>query len=97
MWWPRKVRRANIPSELRDRFELFGVEVLAHAVGAGVLSSKGAELDALLQQKRDEIVAWLRERRDIAENDATLGRLLEVAILVFVIVGVVFDAALVAR
>ena len=87
----RKVRYADIPAELRDRFELFGEDVLAHAVGAGEHSSKGAELDGLLQQKRREILDWLRERRDIEERDARRMAAVEWAILIFVVLGVILD------
>jgi hypothetical protein len=62
MW--RKVLRANISPELRAQFESFGEDVLAHAVGAGELSSKEAELDKLRRERRREIVEWLQERRD---------------------------------
>ena len=57
MWWWRKVRRANIPDDLRNKFELYGVDVLAHAIGAGVLSDKGKELNDLLQYNRADILA----------------------------------------
>jgi hypothetical protein len=66
MWWT--VRRANIATELRDRFEWFGEDVLAHSVGAGELSSKGPDLDKLLHESRSEIVKWLQEKRDIRER-----------------------------
>jgi hypothetical protein len=59
-----QVRRANIPAELRRQFESFGADVLTHAVGGGVLSSKGPPLDKLLQEKQPEILAWLQEQAD---------------------------------
>jgi hypothetical protein len=58
----RKVRRANIPAELRDQLEVFGEDVLVGAVAAGEHSSKGAELDRLLREKRPEILEWLHEQ-----------------------------------
>jgi hypothetical protein len=97
VWWWRKVRRADIPAELRDRFELFGENVMAHAVGAGELSSKGVELDGLLRMKRGEIVAWLLERRDIAERHEDRVETVEWAILIFVVAGVVLDVLLLTR
>jgi hypothetical protein len=60
----RKVRRASIPAELRRRFELFGEDVLVHAIGAGEHSSKGPELDRLLRENRAEILEWLQEQAD---------------------------------
>lgn len=97
MWRWRKVRDAKIPHELRDRFELFGEDVLAHAVGAGEHSSKGVELDGLLQQKRDEILRWLREKRDQAARHADRNEAVEVAILIAVVIGVLADLAIVCH
>lgn len=97
LWWWRKVRKANIPAELRDRFELFGEDVLAHALGAGEHSSKGVELDALLRQKRNEILEWLQQKRD--EHIFREDRLetVEWAILIFVAIGVLIDFLLLAH
>jgi hypothetical protein len=97
MWWWRKVNRANIAAELRDRFELYGEVVLANAVGAGEHSSKGPELNALLKERQTEIVEWLREKRDEADRHADRLETVEWAILVAVIVGVVADLAIVAH
>ena len=69
MWVWRKVRHANIPAELRDRFELFGEDVLTHALAMGAQTmEQGVELVSLIQQKREEMKEWLRERRDVAER-----------------------------
>jgi hypothetical protein len=95
MWWWRKIRRTNIPQELRDQFELFGEAVLAHAVGAGEHSSKGIELDGLLRQNRTEILDWLREKRDEAARHADRLETVEWAILLFVVTGVIVDLLLV--
>jgi hypothetical protein len=94
MWWWRKVRRAEIPAELRDRFELFGEDVLAHGIAAGEHSSKGVELDGLLKQQRAEILSWLREKRDEAARHADRLETVEVAILIFVVTGVIVDLLL---
>jgi hypothetical protein len=70
MWWWRKVRQANIPQEQRDQFELFGEDVLAHAVGAGEHFSMGAELDARSAEK-----SWSGFRRDvILANEAAISQ-----------------------
>src|SRR5258708_16101522 len=53
----------SVEPELRAQFELFGEDVLAHAVGAGELSSKGPQLDKLLHERRGEMIKWLREKR----------------------------------
>jgi hypothetical protein len=62
MWWLRRVRRANIPPNLRAKFEKVGANVLDHALGAGQLSQPYPELEPLLKY-RDEIWQWLRENR----------------------------------
>src|SRR3982751_1618477 len=36
-----RIRRANITPELRDNFELFGVQVVALALGLGVMRTSG--------------------------------------------------------
>jgi hypothetical protein len=64
----KKVYHANINTQLRSRFEEFGEHVLAQAVAAGEHSSKGAELDKLLHEERPQIIEWLRERRDAAQQ-----------------------------
>jgi hypothetical protein len=97
MWWWRKIHHANIPDELRTQFELFGEDVLAHAIGAGEHSSKGAELNELLRQKRDEILEWLREKRSEAARHDDRVETVEWAILIFVVIGVVADLAIVAH
>ena len=61
MW---RNRRAKISPELRSRFEFYGEDILADAVAAGEHSSKGPELNKLLQYNRQEIVEWLREERE---------------------------------
>ena len=89
-WW-RKVRRANLTQEQRDQFELLGEDVLAHAVGAGEHSSKGADLDKLLREKRQEILEWLQERRDSSERRDDQSETIKLAILIFVILGVIVE------
>jgi hypothetical protein len=49
----------------------------------------GVELAGLGQQKRQEIVEWLRERRDAAALHEDRVETVEWAILVFVVLGVV--------
>jgi len=97
MWWWRRVRRADIPQELRERFELFGETLTALAIESGDANRIGAELAALGQQKRREIVEWLRERRDIAARHEARVETVEWAILIFVVIGVAADIAIVAH
>jgi|SRR5271167_208211 len=95
MWWWRKVRYADIPSELRDRFELYGEAVLADALAVGAQTIKqGEELVWLLQEKRGSLEDWLRERRDVAERQAQRLETVAWALLIFVVCGVATDVVL---
>ena len=91
-WW-RRVRYAQIPDELRERFELFGETVLSMAIASPTYNSlvQGVELVGLMQVKRAEITAWLRERRDLAERREQRLETLEWAILVLILIEVVHD------
>jgi hypothetical protein len=95
MWWWRKVRRAKIPSDLRERFELYGETLMSLAIESGDANRIGVELAKLGQSNRHEIVAWLRERRDIAERHENRVETVEWAILIFVVFGVIADVAIV--
>jgi hypothetical protein len=97
MWWWHKVTRADIPDELRERFELHGETPMALAIESGDATRIGAELAGLGQMKRAEIVAWLRERRDIEARHADRVETVEWAILIFVVVGVLLDLGLLFR
>ena len=99
MWWWRKVRRANIPQELRDRFEEYGEHIMAMAISVSgkELYSQGAEITGLVLQKRGEITSWLREKADTAARREDRLETAEWAILVFVVVGVAADVAIVAH
>lgn len=99
MWWWRKVRHARLPQELRDRFEVYGETVLALMLTTGQpnVSFQGVELLDLVRQKRSEIVAWLQERRDLAERREQRLETSEWAILIFVVAGVITDAGIFAH
>jgi hypothetical protein len=95
MW--HKVRHANIDPELRHRFEMFGETLMALAIESGDANRIGVELAALGQQKRQEIVDWLRECRDKVVRREKRLETVEWAILVFVIFGVLTDLAILAH
>lgn len=98
MWWWRKVRHADIPQELRDRFETYGENVLASALAVGANTpGQGVELVGLIQQKRREMTEWLMEKRDIAERREQRLETAEWAILVFVVIGVFADVLLILK
>jgi hypothetical protein len=91
-WWQwRKVREAAIAPDLREKFELYGEDVLAHGIGAGAHSDKGPELNNLVGEKRQQVLEWLRERRDTAEQHENRLETVEKWILVFVFLGVVVE------
>jgi hypothetical protein len=62
--WP-KVRRANIPSKLRERFKFYGEPLMIVAIESGDGTRIGTELAKLGQEHREEIVSWLQECRDL--------------------------------
>jgi hypothetical protein len=93
----RRVRRANIPDDLRTKFERIGEDVLAHALAVGTQRTQGHELLNLPERNRTEIMEWLTERRDIHERRENRLETVEWAILIAVIVGVLADLAIVAH
>ena len=95
MWWWRKVRRADIPEHLRTQFERYGEDVLAHALAVGAHPTQGPELLNIMAGDRSPIMAWLTERQDIHERREDRLETAEWAILIFVIVGVLADIAIV--
>jgi hypothetical protein len=62
MWRWRKVRRPDIPQELHNRFEQLGEIVLAHAVATAsrVTPPMAPELSSILENHRDDLLAWLK-------------------------------------
>jgi|SRR6185437_7018915 len=97
MWWWRKIRRANIPRQLRDRFEEYGEQAMSMAISASGsnIYAQGAEIVRLVQENRGQINAWLRERADVAARREDRLETVEWAILIFAISGVVADALVV--
>jgi hypothetical protein len=57
------MRRANIPPDLRSQFEPYGPDLLSQVVAAGEHSSKGEELNKLLQYNRPQMVEWIQEHK----------------------------------
>jgi hypothetical protein len=69
------VRRADIPQDVRNKFEHFGEKLLAHALGGGQISEPWLPaLGPLLrnEQYQTYLLAWLIERSDLAERRATI-------------------------
>ena len=91
LWWWQKVRRANIPSDLREQFEYYGERVMTLAIETGDPDRVGSELADLSKHKRSEIIAWLQERRDLAAQQEDRLETVEWALLLFVFVSVVLE------
>ena len=91
MWWWRKVRRAPISDDLRAQFERYGETVVAHALAAAPIGADGGPLHGLLDRQRSAALDWLTERRDVHERRQDRLETLEIAILVFLVLGVIFD------
>jgi hypothetical protein len=86
--WPwrwHKVRRADISNELREELERYGETLMALAIASGEQIGQelaiGKQLAWLGQQNREQIVDWLRERRDVAARREDRLEAVEVAIL----------------
>jgi len=92
-WRLRKVRVAKISQEVRDELERSGETVIAHAL-AVPLDVSDSPLHKFRHEERQAAEDWLTERRDIAERKEQRVELVEWAILVFVIFGVIVDALL---
>jgi hypothetical protein len=92
MWWWRKVRKANIPSELRSKFELYGEDMIASVLATRTEGNYGD-----LSSNLGEALAWLTERRDIHERREDRLETVEWAILCWVMVGVIADIVLVMK
>jgi hypothetical protein len=95
MWRWQKIRTANLPQELRERFEFYGETLLTLASTTEPNTNiLGVELAGLSRMKRDEMLAWLRERRDMETRHSDRAETVEWAILIFVVVGVIVESGL---
>ncbi len=78
------MRRANIPAELREQCELRGEDVLAHTISIVAMEISG--------EKREQVLEWLREKRDEDALHADRLETVEWAILIFVVLGVIVES-----
>jgi hypothetical protein len=105
MWCWRKVRRAHISQEDRDKFERYGETVVALLVGSELTDQPDEHtsivVGGFMLKKHivnaDEAAAWLTERADLAERREDRLETVEWAVLIFVAVGVAADIALVLQ
>lgn len=92
MWWWRKVRRANIPADVRQAFEETG-----HFAVAAELTANYPPAKAILRDKyadgniKSHAHEWVREQADRKEHHEDRLETVEWAILIFVIAGVILD------
>jgi hypothetical protein len=92
LWWWQKIRKADIPPQLREQFEFYGETLLTLASASEPNAhALGVELANLSRMHRQQIAAWLRERHDIAAQHEDRLETVEWAILFFVVVAVVLD------
>jgi hypothetical protein len=98
LWWWRKVRGANIPTEDRDVFERFGETVITLFLTSG-FQPHAAELQAMYNRKEkiESATRWLTERSDTLEQREQRLETAEWAILIFVVIGVILDLCLLAH
>jgi hypothetical protein len=72
-----RIRRAKISAELRDNFELYGSQVVALALGLGVLPAGSVGFPSsvlrMVLMNQQPAIDWLREKRDQEERQQTLG------------------------
>ena len=95
-----RIRRPKHLSEsLRERFELYGEQVVAFVLAldawGGTPTKSGAAEDISANQHL--AAQWLREQRDIAERHETFITVVEVAVLLFVVAGVALDALILSH
>jgi hypothetical protein len=93
-WNWRKVHRADIPEDVRARFEQFGEDVLARPLSVTYMNAiiHGPELDRLFNETTPpQRFAWLKERHQVAERREDRLETVEVAILLFLFLEVVHD------
>jgi hypothetical protein len=93
-----RTRRADIPQQDRDLFDLCG-ETVIQLVLAGGFQPQAPQLQNFANPpgRVQNATLWLRERRDEHEVRETRLEIVEWGVLIFVVVGVVFDGLLLAR
>jgi hypothetical protein len=89
MRW-QKVRKANIPEDDRDMFERYG-EFVIGLVLAGGLNPRVDELKKIDGEKINHARDWLTERGDLEKLRELRQEMVDWAILIFVILGVIAD------
>jgi hypothetical protein len=94
MWWWTKVRKANIAPHIRAMFEVHGETMVTMVLAVRPEERLG---DMTIDKHLGDALAWLRERHDVHARKEDRLETVEWAILIFVIVGVLADIAIVAH
>lgn len=90
----RAIRRAKIPDDLRREFERYGQDLIAQGLAQPQAASYTGPFFGLISKHGTEAVEWLTERRDIHERREDRLEVLEWAILLFVVLGVLTDGVI---
>jgi hypothetical protein len=92
MWWWRKVRKADIPFEIRSLFEQIG-ESCVQLILTGGLTPRAPNFQKIYQSNQyvEYAEAWLTEKGDSRELHEQRLETVEWAILIFVVLGVFAD------
>jgi hypothetical protein len=90
MWWWRKVRKAAISREARDLFEQAGESCVQLILTSG-FNPKPENFQKIYNEKYKDAEIWLTERGDIRERHEQRLETVELAILIFVVLGVIVD------
>src|SRR6266513_5590040 len=92
----REVREAQITPEQRDLFERYGETVIQLTITSGhsPASSLLLKIYNNVDGAQRDAEAWLTERGDITANQEHRLEMVEWAVLIFVIIGVVVDMGL---
>jgi beta-lactamase regulating signal transducer with metallopeptidase domain len=94
MWWWRKVRRAEISDKLRTDFERYGETMIALALANPAIADYSGSFFAQIKNEHKAALDWLTERRDIHERREDRLETVEIAILIFVVLGVIVESGL---
>lgn len=94
MWWWTKVQKADIPPDVRAKFESMGTAVVSQVVARGQEFVGAASLATFVLRplptvknpvnEKECAIAWLVEQRTMDERRRDKMETIEIAILVFV-------------
>ena len=93
----RTIDGANLATDIRKKFEIYGENVIAQAVANPEIGMGSGDLPNLIRGNYASALDWLSERRDVHERREDRLETVELAILFAVVVGVAADLAIVAH